>query len=149
MIPLYEIITPERTLIDQPDDSLKSLFSRLSEILSNNLKIDQSEEIFEAFLEREKLGSTALGQGVAIPHIRSPLVNKPIGVLLHLKQGIDFGSSDHKLVDIVFAFMVPQHDTDEHLKLLATLAEKFKNSTFLDKLRQAHTNKKLHEIMVS
>ena len=94
-------------------------------------------EIFQLLTDREKLGSTSLGHGVALPHTRTTLTEHAIGVFLKLKKGIDFDSPDNQPTDLIFALMVPEHYTDEHLKILANLASLFSNKDFCQKLRAA------------
>ena len=101
-------------------------------------------EIFQLLTDREKLGSTSLGHGVALPHTRTTLTEHAIGVFLKLKKGIDFDSPDNQPTDLIFALMVPEHYTDEHLKILANLASLFSNKDFCQKLRELNTEQELY-----
>ena len=101
-------------------------------------------EIFQLLTDREKLGSTSLGHGVALPHTRTTLTEHAIGVFLKLKKGIDFDSPDNQPTDLIFALMVPEHYTDEHLKILANLASLFSNEDFCQKLRALNTEQELY-----
>jgi nitrogen PTS system EIIA component len=95
-----------------------------------------SLEIFQLLTEREKLGSTSMGHGVALPHTRTSLTEHAVGAFLKLENGIDFDSPDQQRTDLIFALMVPEHYTDEHLKILAYLASLFSNEEFCDELRR-------------
>jgi PTS system nitrogen regulatory IIA component len=86
---------------------------------------------------RERLGSTAIGHGIAIPHGRSPTLEAPRGVLLRLQPAVDFNASDGQAVDLVFAMAVPDHYTHQHLMLLSELAERFSDERFRAALRNA------------
>lgn len=101
-------------------------------------------EIFQLLTDREKLGSTSLGHGVALPHTRTTLTEHAIGVFLKLEKGIDFDSPDNQPTDLIFALMVPEHYTDEHLKILANLASLFSNEDFCQKLRALNTEQELY-----
>ena len=101
-------------------------------------------EIFQLLTDREKLGSTSLGHGVVLPHTRTTLTEHAIGVFLKLKKGIDFDSPDNQPTDLIFALMVPEHYTDEHLKILANLASLFSNKDFCQKLRALNTEQELY-----
>ncbi|MGH8082320.1 MAG: PTS sugar transporter subunit IIA, partial [Lysobacter sp.] len=89
--------------------------------------------------EREKLASTAIGHGVAIPHGRSSMFETSRAVFLRLAQPVDFGAVDGHPVDLVLAMAVPEHHIQQHLQLLAELAERFADESFREYLRSAPT----------
>jgi PTS system nitrogen regulatory IIA component len=95
------------------------------------------EQVFEHLLERERLGSTGLGHGVALPHARIKGLTQAYGALLHLESGIDYDAIDGAPVDIMFGLLVPYDATQEHLQLLATLASLFSDEAFRQRLRGA------------
>ena len=125
----------------------KRALEYLSELLSHEQTALESEELFSAFLERERLGSTAIGHGVAIPHIRSDKINKPLAALLHLSESIDFGNNDEP-VDLVLGLIVPTEDPEQHLGVLAEIARQFSVADFRQQLRQASDNQSLHSIAI-
>jgi PTS system nitrogen regulatory IIA component len=94
-------------------------------------------DIFKLLTEREKLGSTGMGHGVALPHARTSLTDTAVGAFLKLEKGIDFDSPDQQPTDLIFALMVPEHYTDEHLKILAYLASLFSDESFCQNIRNA------------
>ncbi|MBD8636439.1 PTS sugar transporter subunit IIA [Stenotrophomonas sp. 169] len=94
-----------------------------------------TEQIHRNLREREALGSTAIGHGIAIPHGRAPALERPRGALLKLLTPVDFGAEEP--VDLVFAIAVPSHYTHQHLMLLSELAELFSESSIRDALRDA------------
>jgi PTS system nitrogen regulatory IIA component len=105
-------------------------------------------DIFQLLTEREKLGSTAMGHGVALPHARTSLTEHAIGAFLKLDDGIDFDSPDNQKTDLIFALMVPEHYTDEHLKILAHLATLFSDDAYCDSLRTASSKNELYDHLV-
>ena len=106
-------------------------------------------EIFQLLTCREKLGSTGMGHGVALPHTRTKLTEHAIGAFLKLDKGIDFDSPDNQPTDLIFALMVPEHYTDEHLKTLAYLASLFSDEDFCKTLRNTSDSKEIHNKLIS
>ncbi len=104
---------------------------RALEIISESIHQQYSNlelhHIFDQFIKREKLGTTAIGHGVALPHARIDGNEKTIGVYVSLKNAIDFNAMDGEPVNQIFALIVPEHANDEHLKLLSQLAAFFRD----------------------
>jgi len=96
---------------------------------------------------REKLGSTGLGKGIAIPHGRLKGSKKTIAAFIQLQYGVDYDAIDDAPVDLLFALLVPENSTDEHLKTLAHLAEMFSNTDTLEQLRSETSAEGLHKIL--
>lgn len=94
-------------------------------------------EIFNGLIARERLGSTGLGHGVAIPHGRFAALDRTIAIMVHFSQPVDYDAADGEPVDLVVALMVPEASTEEHLQLLAGLAEMFSDGQMRAALRQA------------
>jgi PTS system nitrogen regulatory IIA component len=92
--------------------------------------------IFDALVSREKLGSTGLGKGVAIPHGRMAELEEPVCAFIRVKNPVDFDASDGQPVDLVFSLLVPEESTEEHLQVLSTIAEIFSNPGICNALRQ-------------
>ena len=103
-------------------------------------------ELFDKFIERERLGSTGLGQGIAIPHCRISNCTRVTGSLFKLDNAVDFDAIDGKPVDLLFVLVVPDEAHDEHLAALATIAEKFNDPNFCAQLRQSTSSKDLFEL---
>jgi nitrogen PTS system EIIA component len=93
--------------------------------------------IFRALWRREQSGSTGLGHGIAVPHARIAGINEPIVLLVRTKVPIKFGAPDREPVSVLFVILVPDHATEEHLQLLASVAEMFSDATFRDRLLAA------------
>ncbi|NOQ90503.1 MAG: PTS sugar transporter subunit IIA [Gammaproteobacteria bacterium] len=105
-------------------------------------------DIFQLLIEREKLGSTSLGHGVALPHARTALTKNAVGVFLKLEQGIDFDSPDSQATDLIFALLVPEHYTDEHLKILSYLATLFSDEEFCKSIRDATNSSEIYNHLI-
>jgi len=108
-----------------------------------------SLEIFLLLTDREKLGSTSMGHGVALPHARTGLTEHAVGAFLKLDKGIDFDSPDQQPTDLIFALMVPEHYTDEHLKILAHLASLFSDQDFCNVLRRSSNAEEAYKHLTS
>ena len=106
-------------------------------------------EIFQLLIEREKLGSTSMGHGVALPHARTNLTEHAVGAFLKLEKGIDFDSPDNQPTDLIFALMVPEHYTDEHLKILAYLATLFSDEGFCKMIRDTSDNQEIYKHLIN
>ena len=144
-----DILTPEQVVWKSDITSKKKALELASEVLSSNLTDLNSQDIFESFLTREKLGSTSLGYGVALPHGRLNKTNKTSGAFLLFDKGVDYDADDKIPVDLIFAMLVPENSTEEHLKLLAQLAEMFSNEEFRQALRNASDSTALYELIVN
>ena len=140
---INQLIAPDRVICLNGINSKKRGLEKLSQILSLGAIGYDPAEIFNRLIERERLGSTGLGHGVALPHGRYGEDETTIGAFVKLDQGIDFDSPDNEPTDLLFALLVPEHHTDEHLQVLATLAGMFSDKDFCDKLRQCHTDEEL------
>lgn len=93
------------------------------------------EGVFEHLLERERLGSTGLGYGVALPHARMKEVTEALGAFIRLREGVDFDAVDNEPVDLVFGLLVPESANETHLQLLSDLASMFSDPAFRQDLR--------------
>jgi PTS system nitrogen regulatory IIA component len=128
--------------------SKKRVFERAAEAMGGSLNLS-SETIYRALLAREKLGSTAIGEGIAIPHCRINDCAVPAGCLVTLQEPIDFGSADGQDVDIIFVLLVPEEATEAHLKLLAAIARSFSNAEVRDRVRQTQDPEALKQLLLS
>jgi PTS system nitrogen regulatory IIA component len=98
---------------------------------------------------RERLGSTAIGHGIAIPHGRSNAYGEARGAFLRLREPVEFGASDGEPVDLVFAMTVPEHFAQQHLQLLSELAERFADPAFRAALRAAPDATRLRQLLLA
>ncbi len=144
---LSDILAPQRVRAGAQASSKKRALELLSQLLSE-ATATPAQEIFESLNARERLGSTALGYGVALPHGRMKKITATCGAFVQLVQGVDFDAADHRPVDLLFAIVVPEQCTEEHLELVAQIAELFSNEATRNCLRQAKdTDQLLEELM--
>jgi PTS system nitrogen regulatory IIA component len=134
------ILTPGRTLCHAPGASKKRVIENIAHFISEDIPQLDADELFDQMVARERLGSTGLGNGIAIPHCRIKNCSAITGCLVTLEEAIDFDSIDGQPVDIVFALLVPEEAHDEHLQALAKLAEHFNQPDFCQALRAANDN---------
>ncbi len=121
----------------------------LSKVLCKTDPVLQESEVYEIFQEREKLGSTGIGEGVAIPHGKSAHVKKMLVSFGRSSEGIDFASQDGEPTHLFFALLAPENAAGLHLKLLAKLSRILKNRSFREKLIQASTAEDLYQLLIN
>ncbi|MFV8820126.1 PTS IIA-like nitrogen regulatory protein PtsN [Haliea sp. E17] len=143
---LADLLTPERTASRVPGLSKKRLFESLARIISNDLPGISYDAVFSNLIAREKLGSTGLGQGIAIPHCRMPGCEGPVGALLTLAEPIEFDAPDNQPVDLVFALLVPEGEEQRHLNTLAGIARQFSQADYCARLRAAENDEALFAV---
>ena len=143
---LAKILTPERSVCRAPGGSKKRLFETLARIISQDQPSLTYDEVFSQLIGREKLGSTGLGQGIAIPHCRVEHCDQPLGTLLSLQEPIDFDAPDDQPVDLLFALLVPGEAHQQHLDILADVARMFSQEQFCQRLRAATDDQMLYDI---
>jgi nitrogen PTS system EIIA component len=134
---LIDLLAPSRVVAGASVTSKKRLLELLSARLSESASPDIERRVFDSLCGREKLGSTGLGHGVAIPHGRTSALPAAVGAFVRLSEPIDFGALDGKPVDLIFALAVPEHFNNQHLLLLSQLAEMFSDAAFCQRLRSA------------
>ncbi len=117
--------------------SKKRVLEQLGHLLAQTLTGLTQDLIFDRLLERERLGSTGLGQGIALPHARMKEVPQAYGAFIQVRKGVEFDAFDNQPVDLAFALLVPESATEEHLQLLASLASMFSNPQVCAELRES------------
>lgn len=141
------LLTNKRIVCGAQVSSKKRALELVSQLMADTQDHVKKNEIFDSLVARERLGTTGLGHGVALPHGRLANVPQAMGALLTLAQGIDFDAVDSEPVDVVFALVVPQGATDEHLQLLGQLAEMLRDPSVRARLREAHTVEDLQTLI--
>lgn len=137
---ILDILSPDRVQAGVAAASKKRALEIAAKAVEKALgTADAAPRIFDALLARERLGSTALGEGVAVPHCRLPGCDRTTGVLLQLAEGIDFDAPDSQPVDLLFILVVPDQATDEHLQLLGRVAGMFNDADTRQALREARS----------
>ncbi|EIK68392.1 PTS IIA-like nitrogen-regulatory protein PtsN [Pseudomonas synxantha BG33R] len=148
MIQLQTILTPGRSLVNVPGGSKKRALEQIANLISSQVPELEMQDVFEALIAREKLGSTGFGNGIAIPHCRLEGCETPVSALLHLEKPIDFDAIDGAPVDLLFVLLVPQAATDAHLELLRQIASMLDRKEVRDKLRSAKSNEALYQVVL-
>jgi PTS system nitrogen regulatory IIA component len=133
---IADLLSQERVECCTDIASKKRLLEHLGELLASCSPLLTRSQIFDALINREKLGSTGLGKGVAIPHGRMATLEKPVCAFIKLEKSVDFDAADDQPVDLVFSLLVPEDSTEEHLQVLSTIAEIFSNPAMCAALRQ-------------
>lgn len=148
---ISELLSLEQVFVNYLPASKKKILEFISQQITNKLKNKKlnSQDLLTAYLERERLGVTAVGNGVAIPHIRYSEIKDPIGVFIKLEQGINFDALDKKPVDLIFALAVPSNANEECLELLGQLAGIFADKEVCDKLRHSKDKLSIYHIVVN
>lgn len=145
---LSEYVTPNTIACRESANSKKRALEKLSHYLALGHQGLNETGVFDKLLERERLGSTGLGDGVAIPHCRMAEAEQAVVAMLTLTEGVDFDARDSKPVDILFALVVPEDCNETHLKILANAAEMFSDPQFCQALRSCNSGRELYDLLV-
>ena len=144
---ISDIISPDRVICDLDATSKKKALEQISDMLASKSISVAPQDIVDSLTARERLGSTGIGCGVAIPHGRIKNTDHAIAAFAQLHQGIDFDAADNQAVDLLFALLVPEESTHEHLQLLAQLAEMFSDEDFRAKLRATKDQQAIYNLL--
>lgn len=144
---ISDLLSPEKIHCDVHSSSKKRLLELISEELARHSEHFGQREIFESLCARERLGSTGLGKGVAIPHGRVKGTEHVEVSFIRLKKPLPFDSVDGEPVDLLFALAVPESCGEDHLKLLAQVAELFSDADLLEELRAAENPGQLLQLL--
>jgi PTS system nitrogen regulatory IIA component len=145
-VSLARYLDASRILLLQNISSKKRVFELLGELLSEGLDEVQATQVSTGLQARERLGTTALGEGVAIPHCRISNIDEIRSAVIKLEQPVDFDAPDEQEVSLFYALLVPDEATDEHLKTLAALAEFLSEQNNRSQLRNSTSSKQLLDI---
>jgi len=143
---ISKLLKREDVLCDVEAGSKKRLFE-LAGQLFHDTDGANAEQVFESLFSREKLGSTALGYGIAIPHGRIKGLKDTACAFLRLKQPIDFDAPDNLPVDLLFILLAPEAATDMHLQILGELAQMFSEKEMRERLRLAADAEAVHRLV--
>ncbi|MCP4335909.1 MAG: PTS IIA-like nitrogen regulatory protein PtsN [Gammaproteobacteria bacterium] len=142
------LLSPQKIFIDTEVSSKKKLLELIANITADQTRLPESI-IYSNLLNRERLGSTGLGQGFAVPHARLPDLEKTVGCFFRLKQPVNFESPDNLPVDLVFTIIIPQEATEEHLLILSSLARVFSDADICEAIREASSKEEIQRIIQS
>jgi nitrogen PTS system EIIA component len=138
VININNILTADRILLECNINSKKRALEMLSKLLTEHLEEVSAKTVLSDFVEREKLGSTALGHSTALPHIRIPNLEKPVAAFLQLHEPIEF-DNDQNMVKFLFGLIVPEDYDEAHLHLLSQVAEFFHQENFREAIAKTQT----------
>ncbi len=141
---IEEILSPQRVTVGLPCKTKKRLLEMLSTLLGEDEPAVDVNAAFQSLFERERLGSTGIGEGVALPHGRLKGLKKAVGAFATLENAMDYEAVDRKPVNMAFALLVPEEANEEHLKLLAALANLFHRKEVREQLLAAKTPEELY-----
>lgn len=143
-----DILCPDCTHSAVQVTSKDEVLQRISQFLAAKLPQVSETEVYDSLLKREKLGSTGVGMGIAIPHGRIPSAQHPVATLFVLETPIEFDAIDNQPVDIIFALVVPEDQPEAHLQTLAEVAQRFNNREYCRLLRQAQSDEDLYQLFI-
>jgi len=144
---ISDLLNAERIRCDVQSSSKKRLLELISEELARDSDEFSKREIFESLCARERLGSTGLGKGVAIPHGRVKGSRHVQASFIRLRKPLPFDAADGEPVDLLFCLAVPEDCGEDHLKLLAQVAEMFSDPELLRELREAESSERLLQLL--
>ncbi len=140
------LLPVNHVLLDLDVGSKKRLFEQIGLVFENSRQIPRAR-VFDSLFDREKLGSTALGYGVAIPHGRIKTLKEPACAFVRTLTPIAFEARDGQTVNLVFAMLVPEHATEAHLELLSELAQMFSDASLRDALATTQDIQAAHRLI--
>ena len=135
---INDILSEDSILVDFNASSKKHVLDSLSKLAEEEIKVSY-KTILDNLIKREKLGSTAVGNGIAIPHTNESSLKKPKGFLAILSNGLEFNANDNQPVDIIFLLLAPSNNGSKHLQALALISRLLKNDELITKLRGCRT----------
>jgi mannitol/fructose-specific phosphotransferase system IIA component (Ntr-type) len=127
------------------EDAIREIVYSLRD--AGSLAEGDVESVIRAILNREELGSTGIGQGVAVPHTRHPKVDRLVGTVALSRKGVDFAALDSEPVDILFLLVSPPNQPGDHLRALEKISTQLKNERFVSFLRQAKTRQEIEDLL--
>ena len=143
---LGDLITPEGVIPTLKAKTKKQVLQELAEKAAGLTGLD-ARDIFETLLQRERLGSTGVGRGIAIPHGRVPALKGILSVFARLEHPIDFEAPDEEPVDLIFLLLAPEHAGADHLKALARISRLLREPQSIEKLRASHDRAALYAVL--
>jgi len=144
---LSEILTTSCTRCHVAITSKKRILEKICQLAAIHVSDIEQDELLESLLDREKMGSTGIGNGIAIPHGRLPNSSKAVAVLITTEKAIDFDAIDNREVDIFVALFVPENSCQEHLNTLQNIAKLFSNKKTIKQVRKCNDNQTLYNLI--
>lgn len=144
---LQEILTLDCTLCAVPVTSKKRIFDTICQTAAKHISELNQHELLESLMAREQMGSTGIGNGIAIPHGRLAETNQVVAVVLTTQEAIDFDAIDNRPVDIFIALFVPESACKDHLSTLQSIAQLFSNKQTGKDVRKCVDNGQLFKLI--
>jgi PTS system nitrogen regulatory IIA component len=144
---VMDFLSQDTIVVDLKSTDKKSAIIELVDVLKSTKKLEKTDEVINVVLEREKLGSTGIGQGVAIPHGKANVLTEQLGVLGISRKGIEFNSLDGEPVNIIFLLVGPIEVAGQHLKALSRISRLFKDKFLRQAIRNATTKEDVVKII--
>ena len=143
---IAKLLPVQNVVLDLDVSSKKRVFEHAGLLFENNHSVARSQ-VFDSLFAREKLGSTGLGQGIAIPHGRIKGLKDAVGAMIRMREPIPFDAPDGQPVSLIFVLLVPERATDLHLQILSELAQMFSDNAFRDQLLTAASAGAMHGLI--
>ncbi len=144
---LAETLQTSAVSISSDISSKKRALEEVSRLLTGHAEFVSEKDVLTSLINREKLGSTGLGHGVAIPHGRLKGLQSAVAAFVKLEQTIDYDAADEQPVDLIFGLLVPQEATSEHLEILAKIAQMFHDEKQVAAIRESSDSAELHRLL--
>ena len=144
---LQDILTLDCTQCAVPASSKKRILEQICLLASEKMENCSASDLLDSILNREKMGSTGIGNGIAIPHGRLSDTDKVMAILLTTEKAIDFDAIDNKAVDIFICLFVPQDSAQEHLNTLQSIAQLFSDRKTAKQVRKCTSNLELFNLI--
>ena len=146
---ITDVLSLDRTCCDTPGVSKKRVLEFIADFFSEHTDFVDANQLYHELLSRERLGSTGIGEGIAVPHCRLSGCPRITGILLKLDSPVDFDAIDGEPIDLIFALVVPDEQNDEHLQTLSAIAELLQSSEVREQLRSCSNNNTLYQTATS
>jgi len=145
---ISDILKKEHIIKELNSCDKKNVLDELSSFLEDEGEITNKKSLLAALIEREKLGSTGIGENIAIPHAKVSEIDKIITVFGRSKNGVEFESLDQKPVNFIFLVIAPENSTSQHLKALARISRLFKNPSLRESVLRTNEADQIYSILV-
>ncbi|MFQ3277877.1 MAG: PTS system nitrogen regulatory IIA component [Colwellia sp.] len=144
---LSEILTTSCTCCAVAITSKKRILEKICQLAAIQVTDIEQDVLLDSLLDREKMGSTGIGNGIAIPHGRLPNSNKAVAVLITTEKAIDFDAIDNREVDVFVALFVPENSCQEHLDTLQSIAKLFSDKKMIKQVRKCKDDQALYNLI--
>ncbi len=144
-----DLLSTKSVIVDSTSKSKSAVLLKLSKLMNSCYPELDPQKLFDAYWERENLGSTAIGHGIMIPHICLPTINKTYACFIKLQNPIDFHAEDKQPIDLIFGLASATNSADQHLQVLSKIVTEFANPAFVNECRNANDTKELYSILTN